>query len=67
MTIVCKNMGAMKYIVHVEHCNGKATNPCGHIYIKLNSSLPRQVVGKILNHTSCKIVLCLCRILPCDG
>lgn len=25
----------MKYIVHVEHYNGKATNPCGHIYIKL--------------------------------
>lgn len=30
-----KNMETMKYIVHVEHFNGKAENPCGHVNIKL--------------------------------
>lgn len=56
----------MKYIVHVEHYNGKATNPCGHIYIKLFSPLPRQAGGKMLSHTSRKTAL-LVRVLPRDG
>jgi len=30
-----KNMETMKYIVHIEHFNGKAANPCGLVNIKL--------------------------------
>lgn len=29
-----KNMETVKYIVHVEHFSGKATNPCGCVNIK---------------------------------
>lgn len=29
------NMKTVKYIVHVEHFNRKATNPCGCVNIKL--------------------------------
>lgn len=50
------------------NCNGKATNPCGHIYIKLYSPLPRQVEGKMLSHTSHKTsLLCLCRVYHVMG
>lgn len=56
-----KNMKTMKYIVRVEHFNGKATNPCGCVNIKLYFFFPPgQGGGKMLSHTSRKAaLLCL--------
>lgn len=50
----------MKYIVHVEHCNEKATNPCGHVNIKLCSPLPRQVWAKMLTTLLIKLLCFAC-------